>query len=1055
MKWKSDLSVASDLTFRCKTKNAEFNQCGDCQSCLLSTKLYDSTLWLKRADNASKRRFLIGLLLRCNNLQILKSMQNVLQFTLRKDFIYARCRSKPNIREDNICSSRARNNTDKAFDNNTQHGMEISETWDWFGGGPDWTKSYYLRGVLSICNTEILHMLGNLVRVLIEREKRKFLHLHCVSEGNEDDVFSIPESKCSFHTDEHPELDLLIQASSIYEPVSLPSEAQHGSQTVGPGEEHPSNSQLYSCQSQHASRAGSVMREEESKGRDTYSDSSEDPTLIVVPRSSWSLSGVSCHRDFIRMLPVHLAKKILGLLDRASLHSCQHVSQHWCYLTAEILRETEVKKMVENQTMALQGNPHCRVSPVYAKIREVLVPIREEERHIHLPENYFSKHRKERGFESVYMGVKTRPVQMEERNVYCGVYNVLVLQEREDPTRVTHYGGGQIVALGSKDRTVRLLDIVTLKEVPLIIQGHAGSIRAVLICEERGLVISASYDLSIRCWNLRTGTCTMLFRGHQGTINCLDLHGDQLVSGAKDCKVKVWNLLTGQCHEHLRFKHHNPVTCVKIDKALVLSSCEGGMIKMWGMETASLLKMITGHQGSVRCLFFDQWHILSGGSDGQVMAWSTNCDFRKSLMTYRHPKEVHTLSFIFLRVITGCLDGKIRIFNFLTGDCLRIIKASTHQSPVLSIHTHHNNIVVNTRGSVLIFQFAKVRWDYSASAEREFFDFRDLDSPKCMAWKLPHAVAQTELVRQAPVRPATFEGHCSARKYMDLQRKVFAKLPSSSSPARPADGLGHTPTSSGREQLVMTRSERAVRDKVRKRGPHHSLTPDHVFLKVSSSQHVWCSNQAGANMELNARVRDAWGPLGNKPSTDLQLRASPAPPKAQRRPQTQTHVLFTYSPYKGTAEMYSPLSSFATDQNTQTWSKRSSPDLGRPQTVLGFAEHRSRPQSDRKRPKSSSSVRPGMRKVGFFTTTAAENIRSPQPLDPFREHSAFQLRTDTQLEEYIRDLTKCHQQMSECGDNQEKRWETMWKMRLRGVPITEFTRKDQVYAPELGLDTYI
>lgn len=61
-----------------------------------------------------------------------------------------------------------------------------------------------------------------------------------------------------------------------------------------------------------------------------------------------------------------------------------------------------------------------------------------------------------------------------------------------------HYTGGQLVAVGSRDRTVSLLDIASLKEISPVIQGHAGSIRAVLVCQEKDLVISASYDLSIR-----------------------------------------------------------------------------------------------------------------------------------------------------------------------------------------------------------------------------------------------------------------------------------------------------------------------------------------------------------------------------------------------------------------------------------------------------------------------------------------------------------------------------------------------------------------------------
>lgn len=63
---------------------------------------------------------------------------------------------------------------------------------------------------------------------------------------------------------------------------------------------------------------------------------------------------------------------------------------------------------------------------------------------------------------------------------------------------MTHYGGGQLVVVGSKDRVVRLVDVVSQKEVLPAMHGHAGSIRAVLLCEERGLVFSAGYDLSIR-----------------------------------------------------------------------------------------------------------------------------------------------------------------------------------------------------------------------------------------------------------------------------------------------------------------------------------------------------------------------------------------------------------------------------------------------------------------------------------------------------------------------------------------------------------------------------
>ncbi|XP_078140371.1 F-box/WD repeat-containing protein 10-like [Centroberyx gerrardi] len=270
---------------------------------------------------------------------------------------------------------------------------------------------------------------------------------------------------------------------------------------------------------------------------------------------------------------------------------------------------------------------------------------------------------------------------------------------RGDEYRVVGYSGGELVAVGSRDRVVRLTDVSDSKEASPLIRGHAGSIRALLLCEQRNLLITASYHLSIRCWDLKTGASTMVLRGHMGTINCLDVHANTLVSGAKDCKVKVWDLATGKCFENLKFKHHSAVWCVKIDTTLLLSSCDKGLVKMWDTEIASLLEVIDAHQSAVKCLFFDSYHIMSGGSDGLVMAWSTNVNAKGCLMTFHHPREVRSVTLSDLRVITGCTDERVHIFSLLTGHCLRIIQT---ESPILSIHTHANSMIVNTRSSVLL-----------------------------------------------------------------------------------------------------------------------------------------------------------------------------------------------------------------------------------------------------------------------------------------------------------------------------------------------------------------
>ncbi|KAG7247404.1 hypothetical protein CRUP_028913, partial [Coryphaenoides rupestris] len=140
-----------------------------------------------------------------------------------------------------------------------------------------------------------------------------------------------------------------------------------------------------------------------------------------------------------------------------------------------------------------------------------------------------------------------------------------------------------------------------------------------------------------RCWSLKTGACTVLLSGHTGTITCLDAHTDHLVSGAKDCRVKVWNLRKGKCLKHLRWKHSSAVLCVKVTRPLVYSGCAKGLVKMWDIEKASLLRVLDGHRSSVKCLFLDRWHLLSGDAEGRVKAWSAHPDASGCLITFTHP----------------------------------------------------------------------------------------------------------------------------------------------------------------------------------------------------------------------------------------------------------------------------------------------------------------------------------------------------------------------------------------------------------------------------------
>lgn len=73
-----------------------------------------------------------------------------------------------------------------------------------------------------------------------------------------------------------------------------------------------------------------------------------------------------------------------------------------------------------------------------------------------------------------------------------------VCVDREDPHRVVDYRGGSLMAAGSRDRAVHLFYVGSETKGLTVMKGHVGSIRSVLLCEDRDLVITASSDATIR-----------------------------------------------------------------------------------------------------------------------------------------------------------------------------------------------------------------------------------------------------------------------------------------------------------------------------------------------------------------------------------------------------------------------------------------------------------------------------------------------------------------------------------------------------------------------------
>ncbi|XP_062072787.1 F-box and WD repeat domain containing protein 10B isoform X3 [Lepus europaeus] len=796
-----------------------------------------------------------------------------------------------------------------------------------------------------------------------------------------------------------------------------------------------------------------------------------------------------------------------GMLDKNTLNKCASVSQHWAAMAQQVKMELAMHTFIQNQVAVLQGCFMRGVDRNYANRLSIPVPKMVEDGKRTHTKNPKLKLRTKNDYNlwTAYQNQETQQIQMEERNVFCGTYNIRILFDTWDQNRVIHYSGGDLVAVSS-NRKIHLLDIVHVKEVPVEFRGHAGSIRSLFLCEEENFLLSGSYDLSIRYWDLKSGACLRIFNGHQGTVTCMDLFKNKLVSGAKDCQVKEWDVDTGKC---LRtYKHKDPILAIRINDTYIVSSCERGLVKVWHVDTAQLVKTLIGHEGAVKCLFFDQWHLVSGGSDGLVMAWSMVGKYERCLMAFKHPKEVLHVSLLYLRVISACADGKIRIYNFLNGNCLKVIKANGRGDPVLSFFIQGNRMLINTESNILMFQFEPVKWQYSTerSKSKKNKDREEDKEDNGLMDALSKSSTQVHSLRESASSKQTVaqdtllnkphksrvlmkankvssvtlaEEHQSQRKSKSPRKDVKKKASSVNKEASVHDGgqenveaksvAGEKMNEVDNVQKVPEQGQVTTPVEptyLQKNKPWKTpMSPDRFLLTVNALQQAHSSGKFAYPHRPQTQVIDAWGPSIPYPRKVLnfkgksiqhavdQLRASNPPMDMQ-----QTNIPLEIQKLQPNLKrsLHSPRVQSTIPQPMIIRSKLSSSSRHEGQATSSAAGPASSvgPLSSRQVYKPSSMVVP---QVG----TATLSLKKDRPrlcmaLDPLRMNTEFMLLTVKEEEEYKEAKMNEYQTYESIGVvDLGKASRAAWIRKIKGLPIDNFIKAGKIAAPELGHNIFI
>jgi F-box/WD-40 domain protein MET30 len=162
------------------------------------------------------------------------------------------------------------------------------------------------------------------------------------------------------------------------------------------------------------------------------------------------------------------------------------------------------------------------------------------------------------------------------------------------------------------------------------------------------LLSSSSGPLTTRPWkavycerlaierNWRQGTCSVsVLKGHTDAVTCLQMEESLshppfpiLMTGSWDRTIRIWNLESGECLKVLT-GHTRGIRTLRFDGAKLITGGMDGTIRIWNWRTGDCIRILEGHRDAVLSLCFDKQVLCSGSADATIKVG--NCLFTQGI----------------------------------------------------------------------------------------------------------------------------------------------------------------------------------------------------------------------------------------------------------------------------------------------------------------------------------------------------------------------------------------------------------------------------------------